>query len=134
MIAGNWKSYADFVSRTDYMEPEDNSPSKDELWEQWIDNWKKDNEVADVDKETEDLLYEFFDKIVYHDYFDGNSNYADWNLEEIKEKLLNWLIENYDKVVDQLGYLIRDAQRNNYESDVLKQSRHIYTDQTRTCI
>lgn len=134
MRAGNYKDYADFCRQTDYMEPEDNSPSKDELWEQWIDDWEKDNEVTDIDKDTEDILYEFFDKIVYHNYSEGNSNYADWNLEEIKEKLLDWLIENYDKVINQLGNLIRDVQKNNYESDVLKQSRHIYTNQTGSCI
>lgn len=135
MLAGNWKSYQDFVSRTDYMEPEDNSPSKDELWEQWINDWKEDNEVTDVDKDTEDILYEFFDKIVYHDYFDGNSNCADWSLDEIKAKLLDWLIENYDKAIEQLGNLIRDVQRNRYEeTDVLTRSRQLYTKLTGSCI
>ena len=33
MKAGNYKDYADFCRQTDWMEPEDNSPSKDELYE-----------------------------------------------------------------------------------------------------
>lgn len=135
MIAGNWKSYADFVSKTDWMEPDYDSPSKDELWEQWIEDWEKDNEVTDVDKDTEYILYEFFDKIVYHDYFDGNSNYADWSLKEIKEKLLDWFIENYNKTIEQLGNLIRDVQRNRYEeTEVLTKSRHLYSNLTGSCI
>lgn len=133
MKAGNWKNYQEFCSATDWMEPDYDSPSKDELWEQWIEDWKKDNEVSDVDKETEDILYEFFDKIVYHDYFDGN--YANWKLEEIKEKLLNWLIENYNKTIEQLGNLIRDVQRNRYEeTDVLTRCRQLYTNLTGSCI
>ena len=135
MRAGNYKDYADFCRQTDYMEPEDNSPSKDELWEQWIEAWEKDNEVTDVDKNTEDILYEFFDKIVYHNYVDGNSNYANWSLEEIKEKLLDWFIENYNKTIEQLGNLIRDVQRNRYEeTEVLTKSRHLYSNLTGSCI
>lgn len=135
MRAGNYKDYADFCRQTDYMEPEDNSPSKDELWEQWIEAWEKDNEVTDVDKDTEDILYEFFDKIVYHNYVDENSNYADWSLEEIKEKLLDWFIENYNKTIEQLGNLIRDVQRNRYEeTEVLTRSRQLYTNLTGSCI
>jgi hypothetical protein len=134
MLAGNWKSYADFVSKTDWMEPDYDSPSKDDLWEDWIERWMKDNEVYDIDKETEDILWDFFDKVVYRDYDDSSSNRVDWTLEEIKEYLLDWYIKNYDKVIEQLGHLIRDVQKNKYESDVLKQSRHVYTDQTGSCI
>ena len=134
MLAGNWKSYQHFVSATDWMEPDYSSPSKDDLWEDWIESWMKDNEVADVDKETEDVLWDFFDKVVYRDYDDSSSNRVDWTLKEIKEYLLDWYIKNYDKVVEQLGYLIRDVQKNKYESDVLTQSRHVYIDQTGSCI
>lgn len=134
MLAGNWKSYQHFVSATDRMEPDYNSPSKDDLWENWIESWMKDNEVADVDKETEDVLWDFFDKVVYRDYDDSSSNRVDWTLKEIKEYLLDWYIKNYDKVIKQLGYLIRDVQKNKYESDVLTQSRHVYTNQTGSCI
>ena len=134
MLAGNWKSYQHFVSATDWMEPDYNSPSKDDLWEGWIEGWMKDNKVAEVDKETEDILWDFFDKVVYRDYDDSSSNRVDWTLEEIKEYLLDWYIKNYDKVIKQLGYLIRDVQKNKYESDVLTQSRHVYIDQTGSCI
>lgn len=137
MRAGNYKDYADFCKQTDYMEPEDNSPSKDELWEGWIKSWE--DTFGKADKETEDVLWEFFDKIVYHEYFDNWLIYSDWSLEEIKKKLLDWLIVNYDKAIEQLGYLIRDTQRNNLinkheETEVLKQSRFLYADQTGTCI
>ena len=134
MLAGNWKSYADFVSKTDWMEPYYDSPSKDDLCEDWIERWMKDNEVYDIDKETEDILWDFFDKVVYRDYDDSSSNRVDWTLEEIKEYLLDWYIKNYDKVIKQLGYLIRDVKKNKYESDVLKQSRQVYTNQTGSCI
>jgi hypothetical protein len=121
------------------MEPEDNSPSKDELYEQWIEDWKKDNEKEELDKDTENILENFFNKIVYRDYFDGTSNYADWSLDEIKDKLMNWYIENYEKLVNQFGNLIRDVQRNNLinkteETEVLKQSRGLYTTLTGSCI
>jgi hypothetical protein len=139
MKAGNYKDYADFCRQTDWMEPEDNSPSKDELYEQWIEDWKKDNEKEELDKDTENILENFFNKIVYRDYFDGTSNYADWSLDEIKDKLMNWYIENYEKLVNQFGNLIRDVQRNNLinkteETEVLKQSRGLYTTLTGSCI
>lgn len=139
MKAGNYKDYADFCRQTDWMEPEDNSPSKDELYEQWIEDWKKDNEKEELDKDTENILENFFNKIVYRDYFDGTSNYADWSLDEIKDKLMNWYIENYEKLVNQFGNLIRDVQRKNLinkteETEVLKQSRGLYTTLTGSCI
>ena len=88
---------------------------------------------------TENILENFFNKIVYRDYFDGTSNYADWSLDEIKDKLMNWYIENYEKLVNQFGNLIRDVQRNNLinkteETEVLKQSRGLYTTLTGSCI
>ena len=132
MLAGNWKSYQHFVSATDWMEPEDYGPDKEEMWEDWIKSWE--DTFGKADKETEDVLWELFDKIVYHEYFDNWLIYSDWSLEEIKEYLLDWYIKNYDKVVEQLGHLIRDVQKNNYESDVLTQSRHVYIDQTGSCI
>lgn len=137
MKAGNWKNYQEFCSATDWMEPEDCGPNKEEMWEDWIKSWE--DTFGKADKETEDVLWEFFDKIVYHEYFDNWLIYSDWSLKEIKEKLLDWLIVNYNKAIEQLGYLIRDTQRNNLinkheESDVLKQSRFLYTDQTGTCI
>ena len=137
MKAGNYKDYADFCRQTDWMEPEDCGPDKEEMWEDWIKSWE--DTFGKADKETEDVLWEFFDKIVYHEYFDNWLIYSDWSLEEIKEKFLDWLIINYDKAIEQLGYLIRDIQRNNLinkqeESEVLKQSRFLYTDQTGSCI
>jgi hypothetical protein len=132
MLAGNWKSYQDFVSRTDYLE-EYNEPDKEDIWEKWIEDWEETNGKAD--KETEDILWEFFDKVVYPDYFDGNTNCSDWSLEEIKDKLLDWYITNYDKAINQLGCLIRDVQRKGgEENEVLKQSRHLYINQTGSCI
>ena len=133
MKAGNWKNYQEFCSATDWMDPYcDGSPSKDDLYEEWLKVWV--DEHGEPDKEAEDILWDFFDKVVYKDYDDSSSNRADWTLEEIKEHLLKWYIENYDKIINQLGNLIRDVQKNNYESDVLKQSRHIYTNQTGSCI
>ena len=139
MKAGNWKNYQEFVSATDWMEPEDNSPSKDELWEQWIDDWKDYNEVKELDKDTEDILEKFFDKVVYHEYFDDCSNYADWSLEEIKDKLLKWYMDKYEKLIDQFGYLIREVQRRDSkdkceETETLKNSRLLYSNQTGSCI
>jgi hypothetical protein len=132
MLAGNWKSYQDFVSRTDYLE-EYNEPDKEDIWEKWIEDWEETNGKAD--KETEDILWEFFDKVVYPDYFDGNTNCSDWSLEEIKNSLLDWYITNYDKAINQLGNLIRDVQRKGgEENEVLKQSRHLYINQTGSCI
>ena len=137
MKAGNYKDYADFCRQTDWMEPEDCGPDKEEMWEDWIKSWE--DTFGKADKETEDVLWEFFDKIVYHEYFDNWLIYSDWSLEEIKGKLLDWLIVNYDKAIEQLGYLIRDTQRNNLinkheETEVLKQSRFLYTDLTGSCI
>ena len=137
MRAGNYKDYADFCRQTDWMEPEDCGHDKEEMWEDWIKSWE--DTFGKADKETEDVLWEFFDKIVYHEYFDNWLIYSDWSLEEIKEKLLDWLIVNYDKAIEQLGYLIRDTQRNNLinkheETEVLKQSRFLYADQTGSCI
>lgn len=133
MLAGNWKSYQDFVSRTDYLEREYNEPDKEDIWEKWIEDWEETNGKAD--KETEDILWEFFDKVVYPDYFDGNTNCSDWSLEEIKNSLLDWYITNYDKAINQLGNLIRDVQRKGgEENEVLKQSRHLYINQTGSCI
>lgn len=133
MKAGNWKNYQEFCSATDWMDPHcDDSPSKNDIYEEWIEKWV--NEHGTPDKEDEDVLWDFFDKVVYRDYDDSSSNRVDWTLEEIKEHLLNWYTENYDKVIEQLGYLIRDVQKNKYESDVLTQSRHVYTNQTGSCI
>ena len=133
MKAGNWKNYQDFCSATDWMDPHcDDSPSKNDIYEEWIEKWEDEHGTAD--KEAEDILWDFFDKVVYRDYDDSSSNRVDWTLEEIKEHLLNWYTENYDKVIEQLGYLIRDVQKNKYESDVLTQSRHVYTNQTGSCI
>ena len=133
MLAGNWKSYQDFVSRTDYLEREYNEPDKEGIWEKWIEDWEETNGKAD--KETEDILWEFFDKVVYPDYFDDNTNCSDWSLEEIKNSLLNWYITNYDKAINQLGSLIRDVQRKGgEENEVLKQSRLLYINQTGSCI
>lgn len=132
MLAGNWKSYQDFVSRTDYLE-EYNEPDKEDIWEKWIEDWEETNGKAD--KETEDILWEFFDKVVYPNYFDGNTNCSDWSLEEIKNSLLDWYITNYDKAINQLGNLIRDVQRKGgEENEVLNQSRHLYINQTGSCI
>jgi hypothetical protein len=132
MLAGNWKSYQDFVSRTDWMEPEDNSPSRSELFEEWIEKWKEEHGKAD--KESEEILWNFFDKIVYKNYVDDGCSYVDWTLEEIKDELLDWYIVNHDKLINQFGNLIRDIQRNKYESEVLTTSRVLYTNQTGTCI
>lgn len=133
MKAGNWKNYQEFCSATDWMDPHcDDSPSKNDIYEEWIEKWVNEHETPD--KEDEDVLWDFFDKVVYRDYDDSSSNRVDWTLEEIKEHLLNWYTENYDRVIEQLGYLIRDVQKNKYESDVLTQSRHVYTNQTGSCI
>ena len=136
MIAGNYKDYQDFCSKTDWMEPEDNSPSRSELFEMWIEKWEEEHGELDwhVDDEAEKVLWKFFDKIVYKDYRDDSSNYVDWTLEEIKEKLLDWYIVNYGKLINQFGCLIRDIQRNKYKSEVLTTSRVLYTKQTGSCI
>jgi hypothetical protein len=132
MVAGNYKDYQDFCRQTDWMEPEDNSPSRSELFEMWIEGWEIEHETAD--KDTTEILQEFFNKIVYKDYEDGSCNRKDWTLKEIKDELLDWYIENYDKLINQFGNLIRDIQRNKYESDVLTTSRQLYTKQTGSCI
>ena len=132
MVAGNYKDYQDFCRKTDWMEPEDNSPSRSELFEEWIEKWKEEHEK--VDDETEEVLWKFFDKVVYKDYEDDGCNYVDWTLEEIKDKLLNWYIVNYDKLINQFGCLIRDIQRNEYKSEILTTSRLLYTNQTGSCI
>ena len=138
MKAGNYKDYADFCRQTDWMDPHcDNSLDKGELFEQWIENWE--DEHGTPDKEAEEILNSFFDKIVYPDYFDGNSNCIDWSLDEIKEELMNWYLENYEKLINQFGNLIRDVQRNNLinkseETEVLKRSRGLYTTLSGSCI
>ena len=139
MKAGNYKDYADFCRQTDWMEPEDNSPSKDELYEKQIESWKENNEVKELDKGTEDILEKFFDKVVYHEYFDDCPNCADWSLEEIKDKLLEWYMDKYEKLIDQFGYLIREVQRRDLkdkckETETLKNSRLLYSNQTGSCI
>ena len=133
MLAGNWKSYQDFVSRTDYLEREYNEPDKSDLWEDWLADWEECNGKADED--TTEVLDKFFDKIVYPNYYYGNTNCSDWSLEEIKDSLLDWYITNYDKAINQLGNLICDVQRKGgEENEVLKQSRHLYINQTGSCI
>jgi hypothetical protein len=140
MKAGNWKNYQEFCSATDWMDPHcDNSLDRGELFEQWIEDWEFNNEATDIDENTEEVLNSFFDKIVYPDYFDGNSNCADWSLNEIKEELMNWYLENYEKLINQFGNLIRDVQRNNLinkseETEVLKRSRGLYTTLSGSCI
>jgi len=137
MVAGNWKSYQDFVSRTDWMEPEDCGPDKEDMWEDWIKSWE--DTFGKADKETEDILWKFFDKIVYHEYFDDWRIYSDWSLQEIKDKLLDWYLKNYHRMENQFGNLIRDVQQNNLinkveETEVLRQARLLYTEQTGSCI
>ena len=134
MLAGNWKSYQDFVSRTDYMEQE--YPDRNELCEKWIEQWEDEHEKADED--TGAILEKFFEKIVYPNY-DDSSKCTDWTLEEIKESLLDWYLKNYHEMENQFGNLIRDVQRNNLinkfeETEVLKQSRLLYMKQTGSCI
>ena len=132
MKAGNYKDYQDFCRQTDWMEPEDNSPSRSELFEMWIEKWEEEHGKAD--KESEEILWNFFDKIVYKNYVDDNCSYVDWTLEEIKDELLDWYIVNHDKLINQFGNLIRDIQRNKYESEILTTSRLLYTNQTGSCI
>lgn len=137
MRAGNYKDYADFCRQTDYMEPEYNSPSKDELWEEWIKSWE--DTFGKADKETEDILWKFFEKIVYHEYFDNWTIYSDWSLQEIKDKLLEWYMDKYEKLINQFGNLIRENQRRDLkdkceETETLKKSRLLYTNQTGSCI
>ena len=117
----------------------DYDPDKWDLYEEWIDDWQKDNKVKELDKDTEDILVKFFDKIVYPNYFYGNSNCADWTLEEIKDNLLKWYLENHGKLENQFGNLIREVQRRNLkdkceETETLKNSRFLYTKQTGSCI
>lgn len=120
-------------SYQDIKVPEYNEPDKSDLFEGWIEDWKECNGKADED--TENILEEFFDKIVYPDYFDGNTNCSDWSLQEIKDNLLDWYITNYNKAINQLGYLIRDVQKKcEEENEVLKRSRLLYIKQTGTCI
>lgn len=120
-------------SYQDIKVPEYNEPDKSELFEDWIEDWEECNGKSD--KDTENILEEFFDKIVYPDYFDENTNCSDWSLQEIKDKLLDWYITNYNKAINQLGYLIRDIQRKGEEeNEVLKRSRLLYIKQTGTCI
>ena len=137
MKAGNWKNYQEFCSATDWMEPEDCGPDEEKMWEDWIKSWE--DTFGKADKETEDVLWEFFDKIVYHEYFDSWTIYSDWSLQEIKDKLLDWYITNYDKTIQQFGNLIREVQRRDLkdkceETETLKQSRLLYTSQTGSCI
>lgn len=135
MLAGNWKSYADFVSKTDYMEPE--YPDRNELCEEWIEQWENEHEKADED--TGDILEKFFEKIVYPCYDDSGSNYVDWTLEEIKDKLLEWYSKNHHEMETQFGNLIREVQRRDLkdkceETETLKKSRLLYSNQTGSCI
>ena len=137
MKAGNYKDYADFCRQTDWMETEDCGPDKEGMWEDWIKSWE--DTFGKADKETENILNDFFDKVVYHDYFDDWLIYSDWSLHEIKDKLLDWYITKYDEMKNQFGNLIRDADRYNSinkleQSEVLKKSRLVYTSQTGSCI
>ena len=137
MKAGNWKDYADFCRQTDWMEPEDCGPDKEEMWEDWIKSWE--DTFGKTNKETEDILWDFFDKVVYHEYFDDWTIYSDWSLQEIKDKLLDWYLNNHHEMETQFGNLIREVQRRDLkdkceETETLKQSRLLYMKQTGSCI
>ena len=138
MRAGHYKDYADFCRKTDWMEP-DYGPDRSELCEKWIEDWQEDNKVKELDKNTEDILVKFFEKIVYHGYRDDCSNCADWSLTEIKDSLLEWYLNNHHEMENQFGNLIREIQRRDLkdkreETETLKKSRLLYSKQTGSCI
>ena len=127
------KSYQDIPPDPKY----ENWVDENELYEDWLEDWEDEHGKADGD--TQEILWQFFDKVVYHDYYEGNTNCSDWSLEEIKDKLLEWYIKNYHEMETQFGNLIREVQRNNLinkseESEVLKKSRLVYINQTGSCI
>ena len=105
MKAGNWKSYADFVSKTDWMDPHcDNSLDKGELFEQWIEDYKRKNvsrfhhyrreesiyliRVSDLNdgKKKRGYLLEVTDDTSHQQHLEGIERYNKNLNEELKAK------------------------------------------------